>query len=60
MVVNSDAIEMPDKLLRVNEEVALYIDGADANSLEFLTKISQYVHYRSAARLMPTGCKLSM
>ena len=53
----SQAIKTPDELLKENEEVALFTDGASMSSLEFLTNPSHDVCYRSAARLVPAGHK---
>ena len=51
MAVTSQAIEMPDELMTVNEEVTLCIDASNVNSLEILTTISHDMYCRSVANV---------
>ena len=57
MAVRSQVIEIPDELLRVNEEITLSIGALNVNSLEFLTTISHDMYYSPAARIISTGHK---
>ena len=43
--VTSNLIEIPDELIRINEDIKLSIDGITVNSLKFLTTISHDVFY---------------
>eukprot|EP00957_Ditylum_brightwellii_P141840 10806800-Ditylum_brightwellii.AAC.1 len=46
--VTSNLIELPDELVRINEDVILSIDGMKVNSLKNLTSISHEIYYRIA------------
>ena len=45
--ITSDLIEIPDELLRVQEDVTLSMDGLTVNGLNFLTAISHNIYYIS-------------
>ena len=47
----SNVIEIPTELLRINEDIVLSIDGLTVNSLKFLTTISHDVFYRTGQYL---------
>ena len=44
----SNVIEIPPELLRINEDIVLSIDGLSVNSLKFLTTVSHDVFYRTS------------
>eukprot|EP00957_Ditylum_brightwellii_P137559 10486945-Ditylum_brightwellii.AAC.1 len=46
--VTSNIIELPDELVRMNEDVVLSIDEMKVNSLTFLTSISHEIYCRTA------------
>ena len=52
-----DTIEIPHKLLRINEEIVLLIDGLDVNLLKFLTTISHELYYQTAQYLKQVRAK---
>ena len=47
----SNVIEIPQELLKINEEIVLSIDGLAVNSLKFFTSISHEVFYRTGQYL---------
>jgi hypothetical protein len=46
--VTSNLVEIPDELLRVQEDLTLSMDGLTVNSLKFLSTISHDLFYRTA------------
>ena len=49
--ITSDLIEIPDELIKVQEDITLSIDGLTVNGLNFLTTISHNIYYRIAQPL---------
>ena len=47
----SNLIDIPHELLRINEDIVLSIDGLSVNTLKFLTTISHDVFYRTGQHL---------
>ena len=49
--VTSEIIEIPDELLKLQEEITLSMDGLQVNTVKFLTTISHNIYYRTAQAL---------
>ena len=47
----SDVIDIPHELPRINEDIVLSIDGLTVNSLKFITTVSHDVFYRTGQHL---------
>ena len=49
--IKSQVIEIPDELLKLQEEITLRIDSIYVNGLRFLTTIAHDLYYRTAQPL---------
>jgi hypothetical protein len=56
--VSNNIIEIPDKLLEVQKDVILSLDGMTVNSLKFLTTISHEIFYRTAQYVQTNTAKV--
>jgi hypothetical protein len=54
-LVTSNIIKIPDKLLKLQQDVILSMDGITVNLFKFLMTISHEIYYRMAQYVMQTN-----